>query len=230
MAIALVSSGVGNQSATSSAVTLNTVGANLLVASVAMYESKSGFTLTDSQGNTWTALTERHSTGTSRPQVQQFYCLNPTTNASHTITAAATDLYGTVYVHAFSGVDAYNAENGGNSLSDSSLATGTITPPSDGSVLIAVGAIGGTSTETGAGTYTGFTQAAFSAGVSIGLTVSYYIQTTAAAVGETFSGSTVARAASQCCFTAAIATGQPASRRMGGVKFAGNQSLGMNRW
>lgn len=28
----------------------------------------------------------------------------------------------------------------------------------------------------------------------------------------------------------AAATGQPASRRMGGVKFAGNQSLGMNRW
>jgi len=26
------------------------------------------------------------------------------------------------------------------------------------------------------------------------------------------------------------ATGQPASRRMGGVKFAGNQSLGINRW
>lgn len=28
----------------------------------------------------------------------------------------------------------------------------------------------------------------------------------------------------------AAATGQPASRRMGGVKFAGNQSSGMNRW
>lgn len=229
MAIALVTSGKGTPSASSSAVTLTTTGANVIVVSLSSYHPKTGFTLTDSNGNTWTALTARNAGGGPDPNMQQFYCLSPIVGASHTFTAAATNLYGTIYVHAFSGVGAYESETGTTALSGTSLATGNLTPSANGAVLVAAESFGFASTESGAGTYTGFDQENVAGGVTEGLAVSYYIQPTAAAIGETFSGSDVSRAVAQCCFTAA-ATGHPASRRMGGVMFSRNQSLGMNRW
>lgn len=222
MAIVLVTSG-SNSAASNVAVTIDSTGCNLLVVSVSHWIGVGITSLSDGV-NTFIPLTAR---GAVNPSIQQFYCLNPTTNASHTITA--TVQYGAISVHAFSGVGAYHAE-AGSTTNGTSLATGSITPPSDGAVLIAALSIAAASTETGAGTYTGFTQRAYLAANYQGIAFSYYIQPTAAAVQETFSGSSIERAAAQCCFTAAVATGQPASRRMGGVKFAGNQSLGINRW
>lgn len=228
MAIALIAKGIAGGSGTSASVTIDTTGANLLVVITTWYTWHTQ-ALTD--GNSNSGWVTRTKFGTNVVAVQIRYVLNPSTvGAGHSFTINNSSGSGVaVAAYAFSGVEAFDADNGKDGLTSTSRSTDLITPSADGALLIAASGFDNTSTETGGGTYVDLQQVNKDAD-NYGLATSHYIQTTAAAIEETFSGSSVERATSQICFTAAVATGQPASRRMGGVKFAGNQSLGINRW
>lgn len=229
MAIALVTSAQAQSSNNNDVtVTIDSTGANLLVVSLSVWKGRAGYSFTDNKGNTWTALTEY---GSILPQTKQWYCLNPSSvGSSHSITiTGATDGGPCLAFHAFSGVGSYHSE-GGNNANSTSVNTASLTPSANGAVLVAIDSYGGSSAgQSGGGTYTGFA-ANNVTGNAMGIATSYYIQPTAGAIYETFTGNSQEQQTSHCCFTAAAAAGQPASRRMGGVKFAGNQSLGMNRW
>jgi len=230
MAIALVTSGYNQSTNENDAtVTIDSTGANLLVLSLSVWQGRSAYSFTDNKGNTWTELTQY---GSTYPQTKQWYCLNPASvGSSHTLSiTGAGGGAPSIVVHAFSGVGSFHSEGGANANS-TAVTTATLTPSSDGALFVAALSIGSSSaSDAGAGTYTGFA-IRNTTGTAMGIAYSYYIQTTAAGAAETFTGNSMERQTSHCCFLAeAPSTGHPASRRMGGVKFVGNQSLGMNRW
>ena len=134
MAIALVAS-VGAASTTSNNVTTagaNTTGANLIVLTVAAFNGNAG-TLSgpsDSNTNTWTALTIRNSV-TDGSWVRQYYCVSPSVGSGHTFSINSTAAYPSIYMQAFSGLDAspYDQENGAvGAGSITTLQNGSITP------------------------------------------------------------------------------------------------------
>lgn len=65
---------------------IDTTGANLFIAAVTNNGAVAAATLTDSEGNTWTALT-RQTTASGATQI--FYVHNPTTDVAHTVTVDA---------------------------------------------------------------------------------------------------------------------------------------------
>ena len=79
IAHAIVGSSTGNNATTSA---IDTTGATLLVALIVT--DTGGGTMSDSKGNTWTALTA-HSGGTTVTG-QLFYVSNPTVGSGHTFT------------------------------------------------------------------------------------------------------------------------------------------------
>lgn len=228
MAIALINKGITRGTTGDATVTIDTTGANLLLVVIGWYTFASR-TFTDGNSNAgWTTLTGY---GTNLPKIEIRYVLDPATvGASHAFSIDTGDS-GSIAAYAFSGVGAYESVTGRDGGTATSHSTNTLTPSANGALLVAGAAFGAASTESGAGTYTGLQQVNYSAGNGFGLVTSHYIQPTAAAVEETYSGSSVERALTQACFTpAAEATGHPASRRMGGVKFSGSQLLGISRW
>ena len=112
-------------------------GANLIVAIQVNFTTLQ--TVSDNQGNTYSYLTSQTAGGVL---VRIAYVLNPTVSSSHTVTsAAATAVYGSLAVAAFSGVDSYDThQNGGTTLSATSLATGSSGTPSADGALIFCGA------------------------------------------------------------------------------------------
>lgn len=109
---------------------IDTTGASLIVIGVANLASNAAATVTDSQSNTWTALTRRSSVGA----VQLFYCASPSTNASHTFTAGAQSfgmVIGVVVV-ASTATSPFDSENGSASSGD----PGTLTPASTGCLVV----------------------------------------------------------------------------------------------
>jgi hypothetical protein len=103
----------------------NTTGATFIILAVANYSSEAdgGYTtaVTDSKGNTWTALPECIPGGGQRHCVRMFYCFSPTTDASHTFHVTVGS-YPQIAMIAFSG--------GGSHTVDTSTcaASGTTTP------------------------------------------------------------------------------------------------------
>ena len=191
MTIALVSSTAkqGNvDSVTTSAI--NTVGANLIVIAIGWYSVTSP-SISDNQGNTWTALTT--SNIASDVGCKLYYCLNPTTNASHTFTFGPTAIYGGLVVAAFSGVktaSAFDQQNGATSSSASALSTGSVTPTEDNELVIFAAAKGGNTTTVNAtsvgsmiGNFAGVTAVTYALGMG------YEIQTTATSRNPSLSGS-----------------------------------------
>ena len=135
MAIAFVNScsGAGTQNGVTSSA-MDTTGANLIVVSVAAYSSL-GSNLTDSESNTWTALSS-DSNGTSLERI--FYCISPTTSSSHTFTFNQSSTYPSIAAIAFSGVSAFDSENTSTqSSSSTTIQTGSVTPPVDGCLVFA---------------------------------------------------------------------------------------------
>lgn len=144
----IVSASAGSTSASSGATTgsTTTTGATLLVAVVVSYVSGSGLTISDSKSNTWTALTT-YSTSTQE-NITLYYAQNPTVGTSHTVSCAGTSVYCSVAFAALSGLatsGVFNSgtDSGAHGDSNSTLATGSITPPS-GVQLIVSGESGGT--------------------------------------------------------------------------------------
>jgi hypothetical protein len=132
MAIALVNRSTLQSSGNTPAI--STTGASLLVVVCGTYYSPN--TPTDSESNTWTALTLYGSEGAARI----WYVNAPTTSASHTVSISGTSYQGYA-LYAFSGTAAspFDSESGNsaNNPAGATISPGSITPAEDNSLLIA---------------------------------------------------------------------------------------------
>jgi len=210
MAIAFVSSVAAGSSYNNNVTTgsADTSGATLLVVVVSTYGT--GGTLTDSNSNTWNALTRRGSAGDAGCQI--YYAVNPTVGSGHTFTYSSTAKYPSVAAMAFSGADTsspFDVQNGANNTTMTTLATGSVTPSEDNELIIA-----------GYGGYSGAVSS-IDSGMTIANSVAYSanhlaagsaykIQTTATAINATWTiGSASINAAAIATFKAAAGGGGP---------------------
>lgn len=183
----------GGNAVTSDAI--DTTGANLLVVSVSAYSVTPG-SITDSKGNTWTALTASTST-TSRERL--FYCVPTSVGSGHTFTYSQSGTFPVIGVRAFSGAHATPLDQqaaGGSTGSGTSLQPGSLTPPGDGYLFVS-GIIHGETGGTALLINSGFTSVGvnYSSSNNIAGGMGYLIQTSAAAVNPTWSWTSTQRAA-----------------------------------
>lgn len=181
--------GVGTTSA------INTTGATLLIAH-ATYDGTG--TLSDSKGNTWTALTERATlSGATRGRL--WYCVSPTVGTGHTATISVG--YGSVELLAYAGVDTSSPLDfetfsaGGPSGAVTGWGITGLLPANANSLVVLALSVDGSGGDS-ASVDSGFTirqaQPAVS-GTSYGGGVADLIQTTAASVSPNYTWTTAAR-------------------------------------
>lgn len=179
--VATISAGLGVNGGTTGAFT--TTGATLLVASVSCVGTNA-ITLSDSKGNTWTALTRR--TGPSTHSHQIFYVASATVGAGHTVTVSGTGIYASVVVVAFAGAGGFDVQNGATaSGGTTTLATGSITPSGNGAVVLTGLCQSGTTVTSLTPTMTQ-THVPGSSGVYVAATVGWLVQGTAAAINPSW--------------------------------------------
>lgn len=182
MAIALVANAVagGINGATTGGI--NTTGADLLVIAVGHYAGTP--TVSDSNGNTWTPLTQYGASG-NRSRIH--WCVPVTVGAGHTFTVTGAGLVPAIAVLAFSGAYAtpYDTENGATSNQ-----TGSVTPSEDNEVLVSTLCFYPSGTLSIDSSFTISDQLDYNASVSMGIGMAYQIQTTATARNPTWSTTT----------------------------------------
>jgi hypothetical protein len=162
---------------------INTTGADLIVIVVASYNGT--VSPTDSQTNTWTAG-PLGSNGLY--QIDTYYCVSPTTNASHTFSFSESTTYPGIAVYAASGVDtgdAFEASNWSNTG-----ATGSITPVNDGALIITGLCHDNTFASTSVTGFTVDTGTDYGGSNNMGVSLGVMTQGTAATVSETWSAGT----------------------------------------
>jgi hypothetical protein len=162
---------------------VDTTGANLIVLNVVYLQGTSP-AVSDSAGNTWTALTQRAAGGGHSSRL--YYCLSPTTAASHTFTASASTSFPSIYAEAFSGVGAYDQESGAGAGSGT-VQPGSLTPPSNGALFVCGLGNGGSSGATINSSFNKTGGLDTSPGNYFGGAIAYLIQGTAGAVNPTWS-------------------------------------------
>ncbi len=186
MTIAYLTGAHANAESTATTSAIDTTGATLLVA--AACRSNTGGTMSDSKGNTWTALTTFQS-GASAPFITPYYCVNPTVGSGHTFSYTTSTLFPALAVIAFSGAGAFDSgQTGSNELFPvTSVQAGSLTPAHDNNVVISAWGLvadpGSVPTING-----GFTidqHQTFTPGVTI--SIAHLIQTSAAASNPTWS-------------------------------------------
>lgn len=165
---------------------INTTGANLIVLAIA---GTGTMTVSDSNGNTWTACTNY--SGSGGEVVRLYYCYSPTVGAGHTFTVSGTSTYSVIEVSAWSGAatSPLDQQNGANN-SSTTIQPGSITPAQNNELVItAVNYYISRS-------YSSISGATFLDSLdgannnNYGLAVAYNIQTTAAAINPTWTFST----------------------------------------
>lgn len=185
MAIALLTStkaGALNGATTSA---IDTTGAKLIVVAYA-YNNGVTPTLTDSAGNTWTALTAS-SNGSTR-STRLYYCINPTTSASHTFTFGPSSVLGSIVVSAWSasGNVAYDKEVGGHANGSGVTVAGAsvgVTPANNNSLLVTAFGFGASAVTASAGSGWALIDAQNgAASTNFGVGALYQVQTTAATI------------------------------------------------
>jgi hypothetical protein len=165
---------------------IDTTGAKLLLASFA-YNNGVSLTFSDSAGNTWTALTT--STNGSTRSTRQYYCINPTTSASHTFTFGGTSITGSITVTAWGATSiAFDKEVGGHASGSAiTVAGGTasVTPANNNSLLITTYGFGAfTSSAAASGAWVIAQDQAGAGGTNFGNGQIYLLQTTAATIAS----------------------------------------------
>jgi len=117
---------------------INTVGADLIVVQLSDLPLGGDFcTLTDSQSNTWTALTAYTQATAANSRCRLYYKLVPATSASHTFNATSVNAhYPTLSILAFKGVASYDQQVGAALLSVLSLQPGSLTPSAANALLV----------------------------------------------------------------------------------------------
>lgn len=186
----------GSTNAGTSVVTtaIDTTGATLIVVLASDYAAGAGQpTLTDSAGNSWTALTVRDSGTGGRAKF--YYVVNPTTNAAHTFTLTLAGSYPALAVASFAGTHAsspFDQESGATGSSVTSKQPGSLTPSGNNYLVITglsytVGEIGAVAVTQMTGAPTPLEDADAVAGQNCGVSLAYEIQTTATARNPTWS-------------------------------------------
>jgi hypothetical protein len=180
--IATVSATPGVTGGTTAAI--DTTGADLIVVSVSSYAGGMAPTLTDSKGNTYTGLTARLLSNAAH---RLFYVLAPTVGAGHTFTVTGATLYPAIVVDAFAGVASYQTESGATATSIASLACGSVTPSTNGALVVTGAAGDGAVTDTVSPAGFTLTQKTFSGGNNMQGSAAWQVQATAAAINPTWS-------------------------------------------
>lgn len=149
--VALVSS-VKDASADSTgftSISFNSTGANFIACSLASYQGQTTPPVTDSNGNTYSFLTDHEVSGDPRSTI--VYTANPVVGAGHTITvtSVAISRYPSIVCGAFSGVTTvspFDQQNGSNGSAIITLSTGSITPTQNSELILAALALNANST------------------------------------------------------------------------------------
>lgn len=165
---------------------IDTTGAKLLLASFA-YNNGVSLTFSDSAGNTWTALTAT-SNGSTR-STRQYYCINPTTSASHTFTFGGTNITGSITVTAWGATSiAFDKEVGGHASGSAITVAGStasVTPANNNSLLITTYGFGAfASSAAASGAWVIAQDQAGAGGTNFGNAQIYLLQTTAATIAS----------------------------------------------
>lgn len=211
MAFALVTSTQknwsGNSGAGGTTDAIDTTGTDLIV--VAISSNLTTTVISDSKGNTYTALTS-YANGNARIRV--FYCLNPTVGSGHTFTCTS-GAYPNMMVTAWSGAKSsgvFLSESGNSAASGTTIQPGNLSPAeSDCLVINAIAHIASTSSIS-AGTIA--QSRAYVPATSIGGGIAYLIQTAAAATNPTWTINTATNiAAGQAIFLSADSVAEPLS-------------------
>lgn len=181
MAITVIDSVSG---ASSSAVTMDTTGADGIVVALSSYSANPATGVTDNKSNTYTGLTAI--AGGGGVYMQMFYCAAPTVGASHDFSSTGGQ-FKSIAVIALAGTHAVSFYDGTESTAAATQA-GSITPSEDDCITIA-----GVSIQDASGSgYSidgGYTLAEIlplSFGVYFGVGLAYLIQTSAAATNPTW--------------------------------------------
>lgn len=191
---------------------INTTGASIIVISLCYYFARvSGPTVTDSNGNTYTALTEYNNSTASAQRL--YYCASPVVGSGHTFTVSGSGIFCSFYVSAFSGTAAspFDVENGaGTSSFSSSLQPGSVTPSAANSLIVSGLTIEGTPILAIDSGFSITDQSPYLPGMTYGGALAYLIQGAASPVNPTWSITGGANA------TASIAVFGQASAPSGG--------------
>lgn len=190
MAYALVAQVKANGNDTFATGSIDTTGANLLVATFAdTFAEGSPPALTDSKSNTWVSGIR---SGPFGQCTSVYYAWNPIVGTGHTFTLTGTDMFGSLQVEAFSGSDTT-----ANPLDDTSadlafgsttVSPGSVLPTTDGQLVvthITYDVQGSVPTINGGFVTPGYGDLG-SGGAYLGSATSYLIQTTAAAANPTW--------------------------------------------
>ena len=116
---------------------IDTTGANLLIIGLATYAG-SVTTVSDSKGNTWTALTQY---GTSDSTVRLYYAENPTVGTGHTFSADEGAKYPAISVLAVKGAatsSVADQQNGGTVVISTTVQPGSVTPTEDNELVVTI--------------------------------------------------------------------------------------------
>lgn len=176
--------------------TIDSTGASLLVVIFSAVNTTTLLpTFTDSASNTWRALPKAFA-GTANYS-RMYYCANPTTSATHSVTVSGTSIFSSIAFYAVSGTDLISPlcdfeGIGSGAVGLTSWAMGTLTPPLDNCIIFATLAVSNTSTSISINSG----MAALTrngTGTAAGLGAAYIIQTTAAALSPTWSWTTLSQ-------------------------------------
>lgn len=205
--ISLISHGaLSSTNGANAAVTINTVGANLIVLVCGAFNNSCFSNSIITSSPSACTLTLRTAISGSLWTEQLAYCYAPTTSSSQTFTYNPGGNLPCLAVMAFgntvgSTIDQISSGDGSGSASASTLQAGTLTPSANNTVVISTfgGSVPTSGTPTiSPGAVLDFT---YDTGNSISCITSYTVQTTAAAYNPTWSpGATGALAATNASF------------------------------
>lgn len=209
MSYAFLAHAKGLQGAASGAV--NFSGVDLIVCGQVSYSGNAVSTISDSSGNTYTALTKQ-APGGAVENTQLFYKQGPTVSSSMTFTSGNANA--DVYAIGFSGstTSPFDVQNGNGVGPGSSVSPGSITPSGANYLVVVLGALygpDGSLPVNSDGAYTTTDSSTMVSSVSFGGCFSYSIQTAATATNPLFTWS-----GSENDSSAVIASFKPAT---GGV-------------
>ncbi len=164
---------------------IDTTGATLLICSLVGGNLTIG--MSDSKGNTWTALTSQDSGSGVTNTI--LYVKNPTVGTGHTFTFNSGGSVPAIAVAAFSGADTtspFDIQNGNPSGSGTTIQPGSITPNNNNELIITGLVMRLTETASIDSGFTITDQVALAGGLNYGVALAYKIQTTAIAVNPTW--------------------------------------------
>lgn len=193
--IALVASTKGGGVNTAVTGAPDTTGATLIVVG-ATHQVSTSATLTDTYGNSWTALTISNGSGSNAARI--YYCINPTVGVGHSFSLADASSAPGVVVAAFSGYGVFDKEATPIDSVDSgntTLQQNSITPAEDNELIISVLTLAGANTPSIGGAYSIAQHQVFVGGNNYGVDLAYWVQTTATATSPVWTWGSGARSA-----------------------------------